>query len=372
MFTADLDYHLPPQQIATEPAQPRDAARLMIIDRHTGRVEHRHVHDLSDNPAPTPSCVGSSPLRPGDLLVFNQSRVLPACFSARRAATGGRVGGLYLALRQHAHGCHWLVMLETGGSLRAGEQIDLTADSSLELVENHGGGQWLAKLTSPDDTLTLLNRIGSPPLPPYILRQRRDRHQDEAQPQDADRYNTVFATDPGSIAAPTAGLHFTQALLSQLDQIGLHQAMVTLHVGLGTFAPVRTTRLQDHPIHPESITVPAATIAAIRATRQSGGRIIPVGTTTVRALESLPNPLPATGDHTGSTRLFVMPDDETGGFPFRFTDALLTNFHLPRSTLLAMVAALPGVGLVRLKSWYQIAIDHGYRFYSFGDAMLIL
>jgi S-adenosylmethionine:tRNA ribosyltransferase-isomerase len=177
----------------------------------------------------------------------------------------------------------------------------------------------------------------------------------------------VYAVDPGSVAAPTAGLHFTAELLQALDARGVRRASLTLHVGLGTFAPVRSATLEDHAMHAESYTVPEATLAALRRARAAGGRIIPIGTTSVRALESLPDPLPGAGDVTGETRLLIAP-----GFSFRFADGLITNFHLPRSTLLALVAALPGVGIERLLGWYQIAVAEGYRFYSYGDAMLIV
>jgi len=374
MLTESLDFSLPPQLIATEPSQPRDAARLMVIDRHSGSIHHTHVRNLPGLVSKPPTSMATP--QPGDLLVFNQSRVIPAFFVATRSATGGSIRGLYLASPSQEDRCTWLVMLESRGKLNVGEKISLEQQSWLELEENRCHGQWLARLTSPDNTSILLNRIGKPPLPPYIRRQRRLLHQAEIQPQDTLAYNTVFAQDPGSIAAPTAGLHFTTDLLAQLEQVGIQHAVVTLHVGLGTFAPVRTQRLEDHEIHLEPMTVPTATMTAIEATRRAGGRVIPIGTTTVRALESLPDPPPTQGDFTTCTDLFITPDGSPSagacGFSFRFTDALMTNFHLPKSTLLAMVAALPEVGLPRLKAWYQLAIDEAYRFYSYGDAMLIL
>jgi len=368
MLTTDLDYDLPPRLIATEPAAPRDGAKLMLVDRHTGQVQHHHVRDLPRLVAQRPDPINTP--QPGDLLVFNQSRVLPASFTAKRDSTQGKVRGLYLKnlnTLDRSDGCYWELMLESRGKLRVGEHLFLNEHSRLTLTEKLEQGRWTAKLDSPDPTMDLLERIGSPPLPPYIRRQRRHLNQPEIHSQDTARYNTVFASDPGSVAAPTAGLHFTPALLDTLGHAGIQRATVTLHIGLGTFAPVRTERLEDHPIHSEWLRVPATTLAAIRNTRARGGRIIPVGTTTVRALESLPEEPPQTGDFSTQTRLLITP-----GFSFRFTDALLTNFHLPRSTLLAMVAALPGVGLDRLKGWYQTAITHDYRFYSYGDAMLIV
>lgn len=368
MLTTELDYDLPSRLIATEPATPRDHAKLMIVDRRTGQAYHHHVRDLPQLIQQCPKQINMP--QPGDLLVFNQTRVLPASFTAEREQTQGQVRGLYLNTSDRPDGCYWEVMLESRGKLREGEHVRLNEQSRLTLTEKLEQGRWLAKLDSPDSTMDLLERIGSPPLPPYIRKQRRHLHQPEIQPGDTDHYNTVFAADAGSVAAPTAGLHFTPALLDQLDHAGVRRAAVTLHIGLGTFAPVRTDRLEDHAIHSEWLRVPASTLTAIQETQDRGGRIIPIGTTTVRALESLPDEWPSNGDFSTQTQLFITPG--TPGFSFRLTDALLTNFHLPRSTLLAMVAALPGVGLDRLKGWYQTAIEHSYRFYSYGDAMLIV
>lgn len=347
MRTDELDYDLPNDRIATQPAEPRDSARLMVVHRADDRVEHVHVHDL-------PRYVTER-----DLLIFNRSKVLPAHFSATRTATGGKVTGLYLGATDDRT---WRVMLESRGALREGEHIALTADCSLELTHRQGDGQWQAVLHGPIDTLALLDAIGSPPLPPYIRKARRQAGAPQVEPSDTQRYNTVYADQPGSVAAPTAGLHFTDDLLARLPA---RRAMVTLHVGLGTFAPIRSDTVEAHPIHTEWIDIPPATIAAIEQARCEGGRIIPVGTTTVRSLESLADPLPPDG-YRGLTDLLISP-----GFRLRFTDALVTNFHLPRSTLLAMVAAMPNVGIERLKDWYGIAVDQRYRFYSYGDAMLI-
>jgi S-adenosylmethionine:tRNA ribosyltransferase-isomerase len=364
-----LDYDLPPERIATDPAEPRDAARLMVVDRATEAVGHHQVRDLPD--------LGL--LQSGDLLVLNRTQVLPASFAGRREATGGQVSGLYLA--EPAAG-RWLVMLEARGKLTAGERIALmpagagaepeaeaSPAGSLELIEAHGGGQWSAALSSDAPTAELLGRIGATPLPPYIKKARRLRQRAEVEPGDADRYNTVFARAAGSLAAPTAGLHFTPELLDRLQAQGVGLAELTLHVGVGTFTPIREGGVSEHSMHREWVDVPGETIAALQATRQAGRRIVAVGTTAVRAMESLPEPLTQCADgYTGETELFIHPEAD---FEFRFTDALLTNFHLPRSTLLAMVATLPGVGLDRLKQWYALAIEQHYRFYSYGDAMLL-
>lgn len=357
MRTDALDYHLPPGRIATRPAEPRDAARLLLADRATGSVSHHRVRDLP----------GLGLFAASDLLVLNQTRVIPASFEGTRRATGGRVRGLYL----HAPDArHWRVMLEARGTLGKQERIDLDGRTHLTLTERIEGGEWLARYHGDEPTEALLQRLGRPPLPPYIHKARRAQREPEQRSDDVERYNTVYARDAGSVAAPTAGLHFTPELLAALEAQGVRRATVTLHVGRGTFEPVRTDTLDAHRMHEEWIHVPQDTIAALRETRRAGGRILAVGTTTVRALESLPEPIETIReDYTARTDLFIHPEAE---FRFRFTDRLLTNFHLPRSTLLAMVAALPGVGLGRLMQWYQAAINEQYRFYSYGDAMLIV
>lgn len=368
MLTRELEYELPPEAIATTPAEPRDAARLLVIRRATQAIEHRHVRELADEQA--------NLLHAGDLIVFNESKVLPAHFEATRAGTGGKVTGLYTRSEAGDERL-WLVMLESGGKLREGEIVRFAQGSQLELLTKLDGGLWRARLHGELDTLDLLQRAGSVPLPPYIVAQRRKQHEAETKPDDLKRYNTVYAHTPGSVAAPTAGLHFTQDLLDRLRQRSIRIAFVTLHVGLGTFAPIRCERVEDHAMHREWISVPAATIAAIEMARAAGGRIMPVGTTSVRALESLPASLDEAArsqGFTGETDLLISPGaaDGSAPWPFRFTDALMTNFHLPHSTLLALVAALPGVGIDRLKGWYRLAIEKGYRFYSYGDAMVMV
>jgi S-adenosylmethionine:tRNA ribosyltransferase-isomerase len=345
--TDDLDYHLPPELIAQTPAERRDAARLLVVRLASDTIEHRTVAELPQL------------LSPGDLLVLNDTKVMPAKFAAVRAATGGKVEGLFLETRNDAT---WHLLLKSGGRPRKGETITLQPGHDLILLEQLPGGSWIAEKRSPLSTADLLDAVGSMPLPPYIERQLKQAGGLDSL--DRQRYQTIYARNPGAVAAPTAGLHFTDGLLQQLNSRGIDRTTVTLHVGMGTFQPVRAATLEEHDMHTERFSVPAETLGKLRAARTEHRRIIPVGTTSVRALESLPADLP-TGDYTGETKLLIQP-----GFRFRFTDGLMTNFHLPRSTLLALVAAL--TGLDRLKRIYQTAIDHRYRFYSYGDAMLIL
>ena len=348
MRTDDLDFELPAELIAQMPMPRREQARLLVFRASSGDVEHRRIAEL-------PQLLGR-----GDLLVLNDTRVIPARFYGRREATGGRVEGLYLG---SIGPDIWLAMLKSGGHLRSGERVRLDERHALELIAKQPDGSWQARLHGPCETVALLQAIGVMPLPPYIHRGPEQREHFAAL--DRERYQTVYAREAGAIAAPTAGLHLTRELLETLSSRGIETARLTLHVGAGTFAPVRTATLEEHAMHVEQFTVPAAALHAVAEARRDGRRIIPIGTTSVRALESLPGTLDPTTDHSADTRLLIQP-----GFQFRFTDGLLTNFHLPRSTLLALVAAK--IGIDRLKSLYRMAVEHRYRFYSYGDAMLIL
>ena len=353
LATEELDYPLPPELIATRPARPRDAARMMVVSRSGDGIEHACVRDLPDY------------LRAGDAMVFNTTAVTPARFRGRRAGTGGRVDGLFI---EHAGAEQWVVMLRSNGRLRAGDRIELLdrdrrrTPHLLELVEPHPEG-WTVAVQGGTD---VLDRVGLTPLPPYIL---KARHGSEVA-DDLDRawYQTVYA-DPAqrrSVAAPTAGLHFTLDLLARLRAAGVGRIDVTLHVGPGTFRPITAPTLAGHVMHAEHYSVEPKAIAALQST---GGRIFAVGTTTVRTLESLPYPLPAAarlnGPIQGCTELLIAPPYEPRNFA-----GLLTNLHLPRSTLLALVGAV--IGLDRLKAIYAEAAQRRYRFYSYGDAMLIL
>jgi S-adenosylmethionine:tRNA ribosyltransferase-isomerase len=349
----DLDYPLDESRIATEPAEPRDAARMLVLDRATGEVTHAQVRDLPRW------------LRAGDQLVLNETRVAPARLVLRRDSDGRMFEGLLAERRGDGE---WLLLAKNSRKFRPGDRLSLqrvdgTLGAALLCVARDPEG-WIVRFDSQADAARALEDAGRTPLPPYILRARAEHARTEAF--DREHYRTTFGHDARfhSVAAPTAGLHFTPELLRRVQQVTTREpAFLTLEVGMGTFKPIEVDRLADHAMHSERFTVSAAALERIRSARP-GGRVIAIGTTTVRALESLPTPLPA-GDHSGESRLFITP-----GHAFRHVDALLTNFHLPRSTLISLVGAM--VGLERLKSLYATAQRMGYRFYSYGDAMLIL
>ena len=339
MRTTDFDYDLPEAYIAQEPVEPRDSARLMVLDRATGEITHAVFREIGRF------------LRPGDLLVANQTRVIPARLFARKP-TGGKVE--ILLLRREAP-AQWQALVR-GRGLVAGKRLLLANDLEAEIVAVLDGPLRRIRFTHPlDDTL---DRLGKVPLPPYIRRPL----------EDPERYQTVFAREAGSAAAPTAGLHFTPRLLEELRTQGVGFATVTLHVGLDTFAPVKEDDPREHKIHTEWCEVSAETAAAINRTRAAGGRIIAVGTTSVRTLETSARrarPGEVVSPWAGDTDLFILP-----GFRFLAVDAMITNFHLPKSTLLMLVSAF--AGRERILGAYEVATHEGYSFFSFGDAMLIL
>lgn len=351
MDLSDFDFDLPPGLIAQEPPPRREDARLLVLPRDGGDVSHRGVADLPDL------------LRAGDLLVVNDTRVLPARLHGHRA-TGGRVEFLLLPDGDPSALPSCPALVKTGGSLRDGEEVALDLGGALRVVERLGPGRFRVAPAAPEveGLMAILDRAGRMPLPPYI---RRSDH-DARDAADRERYQTVFARAPGAVAAPTAGLHLTDALLTRLAERGIERAAVTLHVGLGTFRPITAERLEEHEMHAEWFDVPQATVDAIERTHARGGRVVAVGTTTVRTLETAgadtADGLPRAG--AGESRLFIVP-----GYRFRVIDALLTNFHLPRSTLICLVAAL--AGRERVLAAYREAVKRGYRFYSYGDAMLI-
>jgi S-adenosylmethionine:tRNA ribosyltransferase-isomerase len=349
MKTELLDYHLPPERIAQIPADKRIASRLLVLHRQTGRLEDRLFADLPEY------------LHSGDCLVLNNTKVLPARFYFRRS-TGLRMEALFL--NEPAPG-QWQIMVKNARRLKPNEMLTLLDRDNLaampcKALSRTDEGNWLLSPQERDSAEIILSRIGFAPLPPYI---KRDGQTDPAA-NDLARYQTVFAEKPGAVAAPTAGLHFDHAMLDRIGQLGIQTARVTLHVGTGTFKPVQTDVLEEHPIHSEYYEMPAAAAEKINAVRSAGGRIVAVGTTSVRTLEaSVCNG--AADPSAGSTRLFITP-----GYRFQLVDAMVTNFHLPRSTLLALVAAF--AGLDNIMNAYHHAIENRYRFYSYGDAMLLL
>jgi len=342
------DYELPEELIAQEPSRERGDARLLVVRRDRQTIEHAHVRDL-------PRFLDAN-----DCLVFNDTKVVPARLVGYRVATRGRWKGLFLAA--DATSGLWRIIGHTRGKLQPGERIMLVdADGreafALVLVSRLDEGAWAARPETAGDTWELLERAGRVPLPPYI-------RAGEMLPQDRERYQTIYARRPGAVAAPTAGLHFGPDLLKRLDAAGIHSTYVTLHVGMGTFRPIGVTRLDDHVMHSEWGELSAEAAEKLRETRRLGGRIVAVGTTGVRVLETA-----ARGGElqpwSGETSLFIRPP-----YTFRAIDVLFTNFHLPRSTLLVLVRTFGGDSLIRRA--YEAAILEHYRFFSYGDAMLIL
>ncbi|MDB5059703.1 MAG: queA [Chloroflexi bacterium] len=341
MRTEDFDYHLPPELVAQTPIEPRDASRLLVVDRDLHSISHDTFTQLPQF------------LRPGDLLVVNDSRVLPARLRGTRSRGGGTAE--LLLLRDFGEG-RWLCLARPARRMRIGDTLSF-GDGLLRarIVEELPDGQRVVAFeTNGRPFLSVLAELGEMPLPPYI-------HQ---QPSDRERYQTVYAREVGSVAAPTAGLHFTHDLLSRLSDQGVRLASVTLHVGLGTFKTVQVDDIEQHRMHAEFGMLSAETASLIAETRNRGNRIIAVGTTALRVLETA-----AIGGTvaawSGWTDIFIYP-----GFTFRATDALVTNFHLPRSTLLMLISAFAGKDLVDRA--YALAVAERYRFFSFGDAMLII
>ena len=353
---SDFDFPLPEGCIAQEPAQPRDAARLLVHQADAGRTEHRLVRDLPHE------------LEPGDVLVLNETRVRSARLLGRRSS-GAAVELLLLEpLAEPQPGGsarQWTAMARPAARLRVGEQVGLEGDSLVARMLRREGSLWEVELSDPrrpgQSVEQLLEHYGRTPLPPYI--ERGD--DDPREAADRERYQTVYARVAGAVAAPTAGLHFTPDLLARIADQGVEIAKLSLHVGLGTFLPVTVDDSCDHDMHSEAYDLPPATVRAVAECRARGGRVIAVGTTSVRALESCADEEGQLSAGAGRTSLFIEP-----GYRFRVVDGLMTNFHLPRSTLLLLVSAFSG--RERVLDLYEQAIGAGYRFYSFGDAMLLL
>lgn len=349
MATSLFDYELPPELIAQEPLEDRTAARMLVVDRARGTWEHSVVRELPRF------------LRAGDLLALNDTRVIPARVFGHKAETGGKVE---LLLLEEAKEGEWVALCGSSRRPRVGTPLVLAGGRIRATVTGwESGGRIRARLESDRPLLEMLDSIGVPPLPPYI--RRKGSRSPDAVRRDREFYQTVYARVPGAVAAPTAGLHLTQTLLRDLEGRGVGHAMVTLHVGIGTFKPVSAEHITQHVMEPERYDIPAESAARINACRAAGGRVVAVGSTVVRTLESAAGEDGRLVAATGRTGLFIHPP-----FRFRVTDVMLTNFHLPRSTLLMMVSALAGTALTR--EVYTEAIRERYRFYSYGDCMLIL
>lgn len=340
MKTSDFDYHLPESSIAQTPAEPRDSSRLLVLNRKNGNLEHKIFRDIVEY------------LGPNDLLVLNQTRVIPARIFAKKE-TGGHVELLLLRRRDELT---W-ESLVGGKGLRVGKKVRVENGPEAEILEILEGSERLIKFSEPIEPY--FSKVGNIPLPPYI-------HEKLSDPE---RYQTVFAKEMGSAAAPTAGLHFTPQLLNQLQEKGVKIAYVTLHVGLDTFAPVTEENPEEHKIHTEWCELSQETADLINQTKQSGGRVVAAGTTSVRTLESAGNhdseSASKISPFVGPTSIYILP-----GYQYKVVDAMITNFHLPKSTLIMLVSAF--VGREKILSAYETAIREGYRFYSFGDAMLII
>ncbi len=343
----DYDYHLPKERIAQAPLDNRAEARMLVVHRQTGTFEHRHVFDLPEF------------LEPNDCLVLNDTKVLPARLIGVRSSTGGRWEGLFLGFGSNGV---WKIIGKTRGKIQPGEEIQLHTPEgrggfALEFCVKSDDGAWVVKPKTDLTPIAALEQVGWVPIPPYIRNGRMIA-------DDRINYQTVYAAKPGAVAAPTAGLHFTPKLLERIKEIGTALLPVTLHVGMGTFKPIETERLEDHPMHAEWCSISKEIVAALRNRQSKGGRTVAVGTTSVRVLESAA----AVGElqpFEGETSLFIRP-------PYRFkaVDAMLTNFHLPKSTLLVLVRTFGGDDLIQAA--YAEAIRKEYRFYSYGDAMLII
>lgn len=337
MLVTDFDYDLPQELIAQHPMEPRDHSRLLVVDKKTGEIEHKHFYDLVNY------------LKPGDVLVFNDTRVIPARLHGTKD-TGAHVE-VFLLTRRDA--TDWEVLVRPGKKLQVGAKINFSDELSCEVIEHTDFGGRVVRFKYDGIFEEILDRLGETPLPPYIT----------APLEDKERYQTVYNRERGSAAAPTAGLHFTKELMQKIKEIGCEEVFVTLHVGLGTFRPVSEAKIEDHKMHKEFYTVSQEAVDAVNKAKAEGRRIIAVGTTAVRTLEAAG----ADGQlHAGSswTNIFIYP-----GYKFRLVDDLVTNFHLPQSTLLMLVSTL-STREIMLQT-YKKAVEEKYRFFSFGDAMFI-
>lgn len=341
LSTKDFDFDLPEELIAQTPIEPRDASRLLILDKESGEIQHRHFYDIIDY------------LNPNDCLILNDSRVLPARIYGIKEGTGARVEFLLLAAKGDDV---WEVLAGPGKRAKPGNRFSfgdgLMTAEVLEIIED---GNRLVKFSYQGNFYAVLDQIGQMPLPPYIKKKLEDK----------ERYQTVYSREVGSAAAPTAGLHFTKELLGKIREKGIKIGYVTLHVGLGTFRPVSVDKITDHKMHSEHYWLSQETADLINETKKNGGRVISVGTTSCRTIESVAKKEGCIKESDGFTDIFIYP-----GFQFKVLDGLITNFHLPESTLIMLVSAL--AGREHILNAYRIAVQEKYRFFSFGDAMLIV
>lgn len=340
MLVNDFDYSLPPELIAQHPVEPRDHSRLLVLNRGLKSISDRNFFELP------------SLLSPGDLLVFNDTKVIPARLYALKEGGSARIE---VFLLKQLSGLTWECLVRPGKRVKPGARLLFEAGVNGKVLETTAAGGRVIEFLGRFDFTQWLSRVGQTPLPPYITETLAD----------PDRYQTVYAQVEGSVAAPTAGLHFTEELLKELAGTGVKTGFLTLHVGLGTFRPVQAERVEDHVMHSEFFTIPESLVRQIEATKKAGNRVIAVGTTVVRVLESQADIEGRLINGSGETAIFIYP-----GYQFKVVDSLITNFHLPRSTLLMLVSAFAGREFI-LES-YAHAVGKNYRFFSFGDAMLIL
>lgn len=340
MKTSDFYYDLPEELIAQTPVEPRNSSRLMVLPRNGGKIEHKHFYDLTEF------------LKPGDCLVLNNTRVLPARLYGTREDTGAVVE--FVLLRQHGNKL-WECLAGPGKKAKTGYKFKFSDKLTATVTDVLEDGNRMLEFACEGDFFAVLDEVGQMPLPPYIKEKLKDK----------ERYQTVYSKDAGSAAAPTAGLHFTKEMLESIKAMGVNIAYVTLHVGLGTFRPVKVEDVTQHKMHTEHYYIPEEAAKAINETRKNGGRVICVGTTSCRTVESCAKKCGEIKECSGDTDIFIYP-----GFEFKCMDGLITNFHLPESTLIMLVSAFAGYDNVM--NAYNIAVKEKYRFFSFGDAMLIL
>lgn len=340
MKTSDFYYDLPEELIAQTPVEPRNSSRLMVLPRNGGKIEHKHFYDLPEF------------LKPGDCLVLNNTRVLPARLYGTREDTGAVVE--FVLLRQHGNKL-WECLAGPGKKAKTGYKFRFSDKLTATVTDVLEDGNRMIEFACEGDFFAVLDEVGQVPLPPYIKEKLKDK----------ERYQTVYSKDAGSAAAPTAGLHFTKEMLESIKAMGVNIAYVTLHVGLGTFRPVKVEDVTQHKMHTEHYYIPEEAAKTINDTRKNGGRVICVGTTSCRTVESCAKKYGEIKECSGDTDIFIYP-----GFEFKCMDGLITNFHLPESTLIMLVSAFAGYD--NIMNAYNIAVKEKYRFFSFGDAMLIL